>query len=673
MVASSEPPTDIKNIIKKTVEFYVKLGDSFIEKIREREKNNEKFNFLKLGDQYHQYYINVRETELQKQPAKPAAKPAAKPTASTSSPTESSETTVQPSATPTTTSSSTSSSSSSSIPAELLAPPPPPPAPVQEPSPPPEVIKEIYEPEPLLYILDTPEEVNAVDLDTIRLTAQYVAVNGESFSQGLALREIRNTQFDFLKPTHHLHSWYRALVESYAAIVYAPKNICEVMAKVDFRDKQTIVERSINRFEWNQKEQVAAKKAEEEADQERTMFASIDWHDFVVVDTIDFTNEDLELLPSPKTFEELLKISEESLADDNGEGDGEMDVDMDMEDVDMDGGDKEPEAPTARPKLKVVKDYTKAKTVAAAGSEPKRITQPCPMCGQDIPLDEMQEHMRIELLNRRDRPKNPVASGSSTVLHDDEISRNLQSFANRRTDIFGDQEVAIGSAVKEEEKVEKVIWDGHSSSINRTQHHALQIASERIQKHQQHQQQQHHQMQHLHQQHQQHPNQMYIPPYGVPPPPLPPFMQNQTIDASTMESSSQQPNKKLKTDDNLINEEEFIFANPGPVSLVIESTGSDGSNQNYSLVLQPRDTITTLKDRIKDLVGLAPNKQKLKSLGQSILKDQHTLGFYNLLSGTVINVSAKERGVSVMKLQKTFKRRILQRISKDSSNYKYLA
>ena len=40
-----------------------------------------------------------------------------------------------------------------------------------------------------------------------------------------------------------------------------------------------------------------------------------------------------------------------------------------------------------------------------------------------------------------------VSSQDSNVAGGDDINRNLKSFAARRTDIFGDQEVAIGEVV----------------------------------------------------------------------------------------------------------------------------------------------------------------------------------------------------------------------------------
>ena len=56
-------------------------------------------------------------------------------------------------------------------------------------------------------------------METIKLAAQFVAKNGNSFLQGLTEREIRNPRFDFLKPMNPLFSYFTALVESYSRVI----------------------------------------------------------------------------------------------------------------------------------------------------------------------------------------------------------------------------------------------------------------------------------------------------------------------------------------------------------------------------------------------------------------------------------------------------------------------
>jgi len=106
-----------------------------------------------------------------------------------------------------------------------------------------------------------------------------------------------------------------------------------------------------------------------------------------------------------------------------------------------------------------------------------------PITRQQVRLDEMEEHMRISLLDPKWKEQKQLEEErrkDSNVAGDEDINRNLKSFAARRTDIFGDKEVGIGETVgmsAEEENqllAKKVIWDGHSSSIARTANLALQ-------------------------------------------------------------------------------------------------------------------------------------------------------------------------------------------------------
>eukprot|EP01133_Synstelium_polycarpum_P007360 gene7360-8573_t len=564
------PPADIKGIIEKTAQFVAKHGEAFEQK-------------------EHKDQIAEQAAAAAAAAAIAAAE---QQTADTPATSDTPATTTSPTTTTTTTTTTSAQPSITS------------PAPTPTPAPEPEKPKRVaVEPDNLLYILDIPEDMTALELELL------------------------------LSPA--------------------------------FFDKNTILDRAINRFEWNQQEQIAQRKADEEADQERAMIASIDWHDFVVVDTIDFTGDDLSELPCPRTFEQLLKLEDEDTSGSNDKE--EMDVEMETEmDMDM---DMEP----AEPKLRVVKDYTKA--TKPAGQAAPRITQQCPMCKLEIPLDEMAEHMRIELLKKRDNTNNQINrdSNMSTLAMDNEIAKNLQSFAHRRTDIFGDEEVEIGRTLRQEDNQgEKVIWDGHSGSIPRTQAAILGQEQNKQQSNQMTVQPQPppnmmgNQQPPMHQMFMQPPPGMQgYPPGMMPPPPgmqYPPGMMPQGMmpfgghmapmppgfmpppPPPMIFDEPEKPTKKQKTEDMLVPEEEFIQQNPGPVVLTIESTNSEGNVQSFTITLQPTDTINIIKEKIKEQNNIAPNKQKLKAPGLSILKDQNTVGFYNFRSGTIISCGLKERG-----------------------------
>ncbi len=93
----------------------------------------------------------------------------------------------------------------------------------------------------------------------------------------------------------------------------------------------------------------------------------------------------------------------------------------------------------------------------------------------------MAEHMRIELLDPKYRQQRQIQldrAKGATLATDTDITRNLDAFASRRSDIFGeDDEVEIGQSIIPEEAereksnvvaLDEKIWDGHTNSIART-------------------------------------------------------------------------------------------------------------------------------------------------------------------------------------------------------------
>jgi hypothetical protein len=98
----------------------------------------------------------------------------------------------------------------------------------------------------------------------------------------------------------------------------------------------------------------------------------------------------------------------------------------------------------------------------------------CTICGQQIAVDELQEHMRIELLDpkwkeQRDNLEARKAQASE-LQRGANVVTSLQNLARTRVDIFGtetDEERRKREEAMEKEKRkerEKVVWDGHTAS-----------------------------------------------------------------------------------------------------------------------------------------------------------------------------------------------------------------
>lgn len=163
----------------------------------------------------------------------------------------------------------------------------------------------------------------------MKLTAQFAARNGRQFINQLAQRESRNYQFDFLRPSHSLFPYFTELVQQYTKVLAPPKDIKEKL-KENVNNKYRILDRVKERVEWVAWTEAEKKKKEDEEEKERRKFltlsscfrtrvyshrrivayASIDWHDFVVVETVEFTEADEQMeLPPPMSLSELENMS----------------------------------------------------------------------------------------------------------------------------------------------------------------------------------------------------------------------------------------------------------------------------------------------------------------------------------------------------------------------------
>ena len=82
------------------------------------------------------------------------------------------------------------------------------------------------------------------------------------------------------------------------------ERIKELQANVD--DKFHVLGRAKQRAEWFKFQDEQKQKKEEEAEKEKISYAQIDWHDFVVVETVMFTEADDQTnLPPPTSLSEL--------------------------------------------------------------------------------------------------------------------------------------------------------------------------------------------------------------------------------------------------------------------------------------------------------------------------------------------------------------------------------
>lgn len=463
------PPPDIRNIVDKTSQFVAKNGPEFEKRIIANNANNAKFNFLIPSDPYHAYYQH-RLSEFRAQTQSSAQQPSSQPSDSTAP-----ESTPPPPA-----SDGNETAGLKPDPSAQFKP----------------VRKVLEPPEAEQYTVRLPEGITGEELDIIKLTAQFVARNGKSFLTGLTSREINNPQFHFLKPTHSMFMFFTSLADAYSKVLMPPKGLTEKLKK-SVSDMTTVLERCVHRLEWERSQEQARQKAEDEIEQERIQMAMIDWHDFVVVESIDFADDEDEDLPPPMTLEEVIRRSkvtsmEEEIVEPSKEVEMEMDeeemqlVEEGMKAARLDENDEEKRNETKvseEPELpmRIVKNWKRPEERIPAERDPTKYVV-SPITGELIPINEMSEHMRISLIDpkfKEQKERMFAKIRETTLAQDDEISKNIVGLARTRPDIFGTTEEEVSNAVKAEiekkkdEQPKQVIWDGHTGSIGRTANQAM--------------------------------------------------------------------------------------------------------------------------------------------------------------------------------------------------------
>ncbi len=263
------PPRDIRAIVEKTAGYVARNGAVFEDRIREKEKHNPKFSFLSINDAYNAFYtwrlLEIKEgrgTAVSAGRVGEAA-PIAEP----------------------------------EIP--------------QGPAAPPE-----------FHFSARMPNISAQDLEVVKLTALFVAKNGRSFMTTLSQKETRNYQFDFLRPQHSLYQFFSRLVDQYTLLLQAASVEAEKAQRArmldlekNAKDRFNVLERAKKRAEWVKFQEEQKQKKEEEAEKEKLEYAQIDWHDFVVVETVLFEEADDQAdLPPPTSLNDLQSASLEQKA-----------------------------------------------------------------------------------------------------------------------------------------------------------------------------------------------------------------------------------------------------------------------------------------------------------------------------------------------------------------------
>lgn len=259
-------------------------------------------------------------------------------------------------------------------------------------------------------------------------------------------REQRNYQFDFLRPQHSLFQYFTKLLEQYTKILIPPKDLMgrlKTEGSVGRESVNMILEQVKYRANWQRHQEAQRKREEEKIERERVAYAQIDWHDFVVVETVDYQPFETGNFPPPTTPDEVgarVLMEERMLEED---GDIEMQIDSDdgsddgpttiklsqmenrigmsalaskrdniqVQDMDEASSDEDshivksttiaPLLPPTHDKVVIKKYDPKQAQKPIAKAAPNDEFLISPITGEKIPASKMAEHMRIGLLDPR--------------------------------------------------------------------------------------------------------------------------------------------------------------------------------------------------------------------------------------------------------------------------------
>eukprot|EP01016_Furgasonia_blochmanni_P005765 TRINITY_DN12269_c0_g1_i15.p1 TRINITY_DN12269_c0_g1~~TRINITY_DN12269_c0_g1_i15.p1 ORF type:complete len:755 (+),score=132.50 TRINITY_DN12269_c0_g1_i15:33-2297(+) len=709
------PPAEIRKFADKTAEFVAKNGSSFEELVMKSEANNPRFSFLKPNDPYRAYYEHkvIEFSRALVEPKQPEIAPL-EPVNEVNEAMVPDNNNGQ--------NSMISSDAAESISIANIAM-------VQKRDVKKELKKDLKPPSPDQYTIETPT-VAQIDMDIIRLTAQFVAKNGQKFLTALTEREKQNPQFDFLKPTHQLFALFTSYVDAYVKCL-APRKEDIVRLQTNITDKMSILNRCGERFEYENMQMQAKKKKEEIDEEERRQMAEIDWNDFVIVETIDlFENEDLPApanfgIPppvgpgaQPSSMPQNNNIPAPAHANENYDGD-QYDMDEEPKNVEENEqalanearralvASKEgknaptapaqptrtvqpspaqiPEIPTIESDVRIKKNYVRK----PAGGE--MTTVKCQICGQMIPIEDINEHVRIELLDpkyREIQKEIQARTQSQTSASGEDIADHLRQFARKRPDLFGgvdDQLITGEDKSGAGGSQSKIVWDGQSASITRTTANVAMLA-----------QQQRKNLEETMKSLQEKdggatkvvpasaskssgptppnsgpvtatlatpgpkpsagsitsappiqaaaaittPSSMTVAAMGLP--------RGISVSATSLPDSAK---KVTEGDVQLYQEDVWVQMHPGPYTINVR-VPELGTEENWNLKgqliqlqLEPLCTIQGLKDNLSTMLGGMPSaKMKLKTPIHNVLKDTASLAYYNFMNGSLIELSAKERG-----------------------------
>lgn len=354
-------------------------------------------------------------------------------------------------------------------------------------------------PQPLPDMFSVPQpNISGTELDIIKISAQFVAKNGQKFLSDLIRREKDNPQFDFMKPQHTLFGYFTFLVGCYAKIL---NNKNEIMSKIEkYATNSDEILKSANMhylYEKKLSKIPRGKRFSQEdllTNEEKEKNKQIDWYDFVLVETIDFSSDEEE--KSEKSNKQI--VGKENIYDNNYINNKENEIDnttifTNEENNSMTNNEDDKTAYSNNKSnhnininngqeiiyingKKIIRNYVreKKKPILDKGVDDVNEVK-CPLCKLSIKPNKIEEHLKIELLDPKWKKIQEVINKNqeqTNLAGTGDLLIYLDEFSKSRPDLFGDVDDIKKLEKKRKEEKEKNIdhatFNGYAPTMSRT-------------------------------------------------------------------------------------------------------------------------------------------------------------------------------------------------------------
>ena len=294
------------------------------------------------------------------------------------------------------------------------------------------------------FSLERPMDATPLQLSLIRLTAERIALEGAKFEADLrhqlAESGADQEEFAFIHEGKPHHFYFSQLLAVYRRLLDDPASWAPRVQAIAAAEGggAAFLERALASYELERAAREHDVASAEKRAADRAAFLEIDWHDFVVVETISFA-------PSAGAGMGTGTGARASAANANATAPASRTI----------AGDDDDEGP-----INVRSDYR----VAAVGAEAAvpMVTLPD---GRRVPASEVSSYIKAELQDpkwREQQDRFEQKHRDTNMEFGAGIVRSLAKQAGVRPDVFGGEEAAAAARLEEAKRKEreKPQWDG---------------------------------------------------------------------------------------------------------------------------------------------------------------------------------------------------------------------